>query len=451
MGRNAEGASKKALVAWNKICRRKEDGGMGIVCFELQAKTLKMRLVTKILEDENLDWVHIAKTILTWKVLDTKSRWEEVGRPIQEILLLGNRMRLGEAPTQAKILEGWWTCRPFLNLKDGPVFPSELSVERALYMLATSLNLKEPDIKRYVTFCSKAGIRCVSEIQEERVITLETMERQLGRRTQPGVAQGPLPRILWVITEVLQNRHSAQAQVANSNAWFWSRDGKRMEGWKHSTREWRWLLQETVPDESPLNRKWQCDWPKERWKSFWEKLWGSGHESGELARVRSKSSIARPSVPPTFRCHARQAWRERCSELFQGKRSSLPAAQIAQTVAELATEIEKTSSSRTKRDHTLAKCYLITLAEEEKRNLRFFQTPHSRSHPRGSPQATHSATNSDTFSSDGGRTSSSHSNGESEVSARAELNSYRRETSESKARLDSLDEDLERLGFLGSS
>ncbi|KAL3681832.1 hypothetical protein R1sor_024788 [Riccia sorocarpa] len=90
LGSNSEGKEKKALVAWDIVCRRKEDGGVGLTSFELQANALKMRFVGKLLADADPDWVRVAKAILQWKMADTASR----------------------------MLEGWCAAKRSLVLKD---------------------------------------------------------------------------------------------------------------------------------------------------------------------------------------------------------------------------------------------------------------------------------------------------------------------------------------------
>ncbi|KAL3686808.1 hypothetical protein R1sor_013117 [Riccia sorocarpa] len=109
-GTNREVQDKKALIAWNKMCRRKEDGGLGLISFELQAQALKMRLIEKVLSNEELDWVFLFRAILEWKILDTQSMAADidVGCPIDHILLLGDKLQLRESPVTGRILEGWW-------------------------------------------------------------------------------------------------------------------------------------------------------------------------------------------------------------------------------------------------------------------------------------------------------------------------------------------------------
>ncbi|KAL3692644.1 hypothetical protein R1sor_006295 [Riccia sorocarpa] len=166
-GRNAEGTNKKALVAWKKICRKKEGGGLGVVCFELQAQTLKMWLVSKLLEDTDLDWDYIAKTIIIWKILDTKTRVDEIGRPVQELLILGNQMRLGEAPN--KILEGWWMVKKYLKFKEDLLIPRDLRLDQALRLVAEEYHLKEAEIRHlfYEVFQRSKGCLLTTRIIQE--------------------------------------------------------------------------------------------------------------------------------------------------------------------------------------------------------------------------------------------------------------------------------------------
>ncbi|KAL3702288.1 hypothetical protein R1sor_020310 [Riccia sorocarpa] len=118
---------------------------IGALTFKL-TRALKMRMVSRLLEDANLDWVHIAKIILTWKIPDKKTRAGEIGRPVQKVLILGNRMRLREAPTLANILGGWWAARPYLKLKENSPLPGDIRIEQALIVLAENLNLKKAEM-----------------------------------------------------------------------------------------------------------------------------------------------------------------------------------------------------------------------------------------------------------------------------------------------------------------
>lgn len=50
-GINDLSKGKKALIAWSKITRDKNEGELGILPFKVQAQALKMRYITQFLED----------------------------------------------------------------------------------------------------------------------------------------------------------------------------------------------------------------------------------------------------------------------------------------------------------------------------------------------------------------------------------------------------------------
>ncbi|KAL3677331.1 hypothetical protein R1sor_027279 [Riccia sorocarpa] len=335
---------------WDKICRKKEDEGMGLVCFELQAKTLKMRMVTKLLEEDDLDWTR-------------------------------------DTPTLAKILERWWAVRPLLKLKENALFPSDLRVDQALNLLADRMGLKGSEIKRFSTSCARAGMQYVGDINVEGLARVERTERQLGRNAQTGTAQGPLPKTLWVIDSKLRNNHSDLKNMADPSLWSWVKEGKMMEGLP-------FLL--------------------------------------------------------LFVCHARQAWRERCYKVFQGKRGCLPAAQVAREAADLASEIEKSCSPRAKETVKMAKAYLTELAERESRHQFLFHTTRHRLQ-HGERPSLSSLTCTSNFSDLDSSGPSSHSSTDSvsDVSGGVSLND-RPTRMRILASLDNLGLDLERLGFIST-
>ncbi|KAL3697666.1 hypothetical protein R1sor_011742 [Riccia sorocarpa] len=129
-GTNREGTDKKALVAWEKLCKRKDEGGIGLVSFDTQTKTLKLRLVSQLMSDQELDWTLTAKVIIEWKVLSVQCRREEIGDTIQEILIMGKRLSLKETPTLDRILDGWWEIRHQLFLKQEALLSTWINASR---------------------------------------------------------------------------------------------------------------------------------------------------------------------------------------------------------------------------------------------------------------------------------------------------------------------------------
>ncbi|KAL2633191.1 hypothetical protein R1flu_004670 [Riccia fluitans] len=54
-GVNEQGILKKPLIAWRKMARPKEQGGLGLMDFKDQSDALQMRYMTAILDGRNVE------------------------------------------------------------------------------------------------------------------------------------------------------------------------------------------------------------------------------------------------------------------------------------------------------------------------------------------------------------------------------------------------------------
>lgn len=76
-GINLKEKTKKHLVAWKEIAKKKTESSLDIQPFEAQAQALKMRCVEQILNIRNCEWTILAKSFIyeTLKVgLEKKER-----------------------------------------------------------------------------------------------------------------------------------------------------------------------------------------------------------------------------------------------------------------------------------------------------------------------------------------------------------------------------------------
>ncbi|KAL3675254.1 hypothetical protein R1sor_025202 [Riccia sorocarpa] len=105
-GRNSEGQFKKPLILWDRICREKMEGGLGLCTFRDQAATLKMRLVTRILDGEKEGWIELAEALITTDFNKKKVNHGK-DRNATEILLLEKPSRMMGSRTMKHILIGW--------------------------------------------------------------------------------------------------------------------------------------------------------------------------------------------------------------------------------------------------------------------------------------------------------------------------------------------------------
>ncbi|KAL3695274.1 hypothetical protein R1sor_009350 [Riccia sorocarpa] len=396
-GKNAEGSEKKALIAWEKICNRKEMGGLGL---------------------------------------------DQIGRSIQEVLILGKRLRLSDTPTLARVLEGWWEVRHFLELKADSLISGDLKLEQALKLLASQYSLTDKDLQQLPSLCSKAGITYVQDLTAKKLTELEALDLQNGQRRQHGIYQGPSSKVAWAISHHLVNRTARQGRLEDATLWQWTKDGKTVQGWKHANVEWRWLLQSLPNLEEGLNRAWSTSWPLPRWKNFWEKLWNSqlflrdkiwiwktihgGHfvheklirmqlGDGKCPRgcdtVETINHSLLECVKPKQRwnrlrqlmahvlpvrdsradlleeieaaanhpdlslpllalhvCHSRAAWRERCSATFQRSNQSRPLVAIIQEALDQIKEVLTLCSARKRVEVERARSFLLSLSVMERQS-----------------------------------------------------------------------------------
>ncbi|KAL3699764.1 hypothetical protein R1sor_017786 [Riccia sorocarpa] len=63
-GWNDDGNSKHALIAWERIAQEHEKGELGWTSFRNMADALSVRLLGRILEDGNSEWIHLARSFI---------------------------------------------------------------------------------------------------------------------------------------------------------------------------------------------------------------------------------------------------------------------------------------------------------------------------------------------------------------------------------------------------
>ncbi|KAL3675831.1 hypothetical protein R1sor_025779 [Riccia sorocarpa] len=63
-GWNEEGNPKTSLIAWERIAQEKGKGGLGWTSFKNMADALNVRLVGRILEGGNTEWIQLARSFI---------------------------------------------------------------------------------------------------------------------------------------------------------------------------------------------------------------------------------------------------------------------------------------------------------------------------------------------------------------------------------------------------
>ncbi|KAL3701393.1 hypothetical protein R1sor_019415 [Riccia sorocarpa] len=399
-GVNKEGAEKKSMIAWKKICRKREEGGLGIVNFDLHAKSLKMRLMTKVLTGEDLDWVHLFRAIITWKVLDTQARKNEISEPVEEILLTGNRLRLQDTPVMARILDGWWDARKYLKFKETARVPREVNLEFAVKALLGRESFSVKDGKENLSKLKKIGVLKLQDISEDKLLELQAVDANGGRKVQGTRPCGPTSRATEVLLTRLQQLGPEGAGLNNPGLWEWRREGKVWEGWDQKTQIWRQILRDKTETGDKLNHHWAVSWDTERWKRWWSSLWkaeaflrdkmwiwkvllGGLCVNDRLKKMGFGDAIKLDDVRLTYLllwvAHTKRAWKDRCRLHFEGKSAMTPIKVIIQDAVESGKELAAGQVSHTKRKASeMAVAYLNLMAQQVNKEWRASSFDHKR-------------------------------------------------------------------------
>ncbi|KAL3682477.1 hypothetical protein R1sor_000499 [Riccia sorocarpa] len=110
-----EGRPKTSLIAWHKLHRSLEEGGLGWTDIQIRMEShLAHKIIRLLKPDEFLvGWMRLTKGILLHHCSrSTRQDWS-----LQEILVLSKGLYIKHAPTLSRILRCWFKAKKMLSLK----------------------------------------------------------------------------------------------------------------------------------------------------------------------------------------------------------------------------------------------------------------------------------------------------------------------------------------------
>ncbi|KAL3682234.1 hypothetical protein R1sor_000256 [Riccia sorocarpa] len=114
-GWNEERNPRHALIAWQRIAQEKKNGGLGWTSFKVMADALHVRLVGKILEGRDTEWIHLAYSFILRTLRRGAYQRECRQWTIPECLLLLPLTKIEGSPTLTRILGSWHRARERLR------------------------------------------------------------------------------------------------------------------------------------------------------------------------------------------------------------------------------------------------------------------------------------------------------------------------------------------------
>ncbi|KAL3701298.1 hypothetical protein R1sor_019320 [Riccia sorocarpa] len=185
-GRDKTGKNKRPLIAWSVFARKKRKGGLGWPVMEELASAFLLKNATKILKNQDDDWVRIARAIISHTLRESNRPREIKGWDAHLPLLALNSLRTPTSATFDKMLGAWYRAKKKLKWNpDDALFPLDTSPRFATALLANTGTLDPKETPALNKLFRKAD-----GVKDNRLDN----PRQLSRSSTP-CNMAVLPRI----------------------------------------------------------------------------------------------------------------------------------------------------------------------------------------------------------------------------------------------------------------
>ncbi|KAL3680581.1 hypothetical protein R1sor_023537 [Riccia sorocarpa] len=270
-GWTEEGNPKHALVAWERIVQSKEGGGLGWTRFRDMSDALNTRLVCRLLEGGEAEWLQLAKSFILRTLRRGTYLRESCQWSLQECLLLLPLTKVDGSVTLSRMLRSWHRTRKKLNWQtdkgelDGRM--SMLQV-KATYLISENANSSSIRMGRELGLLRRVGVRTLAEAMEisRRVRWRQHLRRQ-GVFPEEGILRELEELETWCSSQTLVRKG-----ITELKGWSW--ENRRDEfSWRNSTREWRKLITKETSFSEKLEERWRYQSRSLTWQQRWNLLW----------------------------------------------------------------------------------------------------------------------------------------------------------------------------------
>jgi acyl-CoA-binding protein len=236
-GSNEAGNPKIPLVAWNRLTKPKPQGGLGLVNFQSQSQMMKLRFVTKILQNHNSAWVDIAQQHIREALRHGPYRQQVKLWTCQEYLLLQPSVHLKSAALRS-LMKGWKLVLPALKLKVTETHLPHSMTLLQLYYLFLQGSPFDPD--KYWELKLYAETRGVFNIQDLlQGNSWQLLQEFADRiRSSRSIGQDTFERLVEFVSDCLGTELFC---ISNLKGWRWCASAHSFTAWELSLKQWRSL------------------------------------------------------------------------------------------------------------------------------------------------------------------------------------------------------------------
>ncbi|KAL3675966.1 hypothetical protein R1sor_025914 [Riccia sorocarpa] len=272
-GWNEEGNPKHALIAWERLAQEKKRGGIGWTSFKVMADALNVRLMGRILEGGDAEWIHLARSFIL-RTLRRGSYQRECHQwSLQECLLLLPFTRVDGSPTLTRLLGSWFRARKKLQWNSvGGELDERMSIlqVKAVYQIAERRGVGSLQLGRELGVLRRNRITTLAEaFQASRNGGWQQYLRQHGSYPEEETLLKLHNLEEWCMKQLVVRK-----DIMDLHGWSWEAQSGEFR-WIRTTREWRTSFTKGKDFCEKLEEKWSRASQKLRWKERWKLLWSA--------------------------------------------------------------------------------------------------------------------------------------------------------------------------------
>ncbi|KAL3691868.1 hypothetical protein R1sor_005519 [Riccia sorocarpa] len=344
-GRNRDGNFKIPLVSWERVCRDKKEGGLGLTTFKDQSNVLKMRLATRILDEDPAEWAELAREML--KAVFYKKRSNEgLQRTAEEIMILEKVEIPKSMNTLHHILKGWTCGKERMSPRlEQPILAMDTPIDLVIKMGERHLKGRPKSWQLLKRRIKTMGIRRLGDLRGRPIRRILTVDKIGLLPDRSLTVQGPNSEATYLLADLVKRTSTSGSKITDPGLWCWQNEkDARQSTWYKDQKEWKQILIPPHELRVRANASWGLNWDTSKWERLWTKVWQAslfprdklwiwrllnkglftaergftvGRESAQCERCRQ----ATENIDHLFlRCHStRNAWKELSTVFYRAK------------------------------------------------------------------------------------------------------------------------------------
>ncbi|KAL3680137.1 hypothetical protein R1sor_023093 [Riccia sorocarpa] len=257
-GKNTDGIFKRPLIAWDQVCRKKAEGGLGLCTFRDQAVVLKTRMMSRLLSVEVSEWATSASGLLE-RNFHRKRVNHGKDRSAVQILLLDTPRKVTISRTSDHIVQSWSHGRNnLLSALDTGLLRSDMKLEVVLRLGEVVTNRVGKDWTVVRRRYKVMGLKELRELEGRPLDRLSAADRLGSLPDTGGYTMGPPSDAFSFLEKCVANASTDGHDISWPGFLKWIGDpfSEIQVEWGKANRIWRELIRSPYKLRKKMNASW---------------------------------------------------------------------------------------------------------------------------------------------------------------------------------------------------